>query len=156
MSMLVWNLLLAGIWMAMTELSTAHLIIGFVLGYFVLWLSPGMAQRSQYFRRVGQWVRFAGYFLRELTIATGRVAYDVLTPTPYMKPSVLGIPLDVETDMEIAMLAIVVTLTPGTLALDISSDRKTLYIHAMYVADPDAIRRDIKQGFERRILELLR
>jgi multicomponent Na+:H+ antiporter subunit E len=156
MSMLVWNLLLAGLWMAMTELSSTHMVIGFVLGYFVLWLSPGRGQRSRYFRRVGQGLRFAGFFLRELAIATARVAYDVLTPTPYMKPAVLGIPLDVETDTEIALLAIVVTLTPGTLALDISSDRKTLYVHAMYVTDPETIRRDIKQGFERRILELLR
>jgi multicomponent Na+:H+ antiporter subunit E len=156
MNMLLWNLLLAGIWMAMTGLSATQLIIGFVLGYFVLWISPGMAQRSRYFQRVGQALRFAGFFLRELTIATARVAYDVLTPTPYMKPAVLGIPLDVETDAEIAMLAIVITLTPGTLALDVSSDRKTLYVHAMYVTDPEAIRRDIKQGFERRILELLR
>lgn len=156
MNLLLWNLLLAGVWMAVTELSATHLLIGFVLGYFVLWLSPGLAQRSRYFRRVGQWVRFAGFFLRELSVATARVAYDVLTPTPYMKPSVLGIPLDAKTDAEIAMLAIVVTLTPGTLALDVSSDRKTLYVHAMYVKDPEEIRREIKQGFERRILELLR
>ncbi|WP_224242823.1 Na+/H+ antiporter subunit E [Hyalangium gracile] len=154
--MLTRNLALAGIWMAMTELSATQLIIGFALGYFVLWFSPGLAHRSNYFRRVGQGLRFTGFFLRELAIATARVAHDVLTPTPYMKPSVLGIPLDAETDAEIAMLAIVVTLTPGTLALDISSDRKTLYIHAMYVSDPEATRREIKQGFERRILELLR
>lgn len=156
MNLLLWNLFLAGLWMAMTELSATQLLIGFVLGYFILWISPGMAQRSRYFLRVSQALRFAGFFLRELTIASARVAHDVLTPTPYMKPAVLGIPLDVETDAEIAMLAIVVTLTPGTLALDVSTDRKTLYVHAMYVTDPETIRRDIKQGFERRILELLR
>lgn len=156
MRMLVWNLVLAGTWMAMTELSGTNLFIGFVLGYFVLWVSPGVAQRTRYFHRVGQGLRFLGFFLRELAVATARIAYDVLTPTPYMKPAVIGIPLDVETDMEIALLAIVVTLTPGSLALDVSSDRKTLYVHAMYVTDPEALRRDIKRGFERRILELLR
>jgi multicomponent Na+:H+ antiporter subunit E len=154
--MLVWNLVLAGLWMAMTELSGTNLFIGFVLGYFVLWVSPGVAQRTHYFRRVGQGLRFTGFFLRELAVATARISYDVLTPTPYMKPAVIGIPLDVETDAEIALLAIVVTLTPGSLALDVSSDRKTLYVHAMYVTDPEALRRDIKRGFERRILELLR
>jgi multicomponent Na+:H+ antiporter subunit E len=154
--MLVWNIILAGMWMAMTELSGTNLFIGFVLGYFVLWLSPGVAQRTHYFRRVGQGLRFTGFFLRELVVATARISYDVLTPTPYMKPAVIGVPLDVETDAEIALLAIVVTLTPGSLALDVSSDRKTLYVHAMYVTDPEALRRDIKRGFERRILELLR
>lgn len=156
MKTLVWNLVLAGTWMAMTELSAAHLLIGFVLGYFVLWISPGMAQRTRYFKRVGQGLRFAGFFLRELAVASARVAYDVLTPTPYMKPAVIAVPLDVETDAEIALLGIVVTLTPGTLALDVSTDRKTMYVHVMYVTTPEAIRRDIKQGFERRVLELLR
>ncbi|HZI16580.1 MAG TPA: Na+/H+ antiporter subunit E [Myxococcus sp.] len=156
MRMLVWNIVLAGMWMAMTELSGTNLFIGFVLGYFVLWLSPGAAQRTHYFRRVGQGLRFTGFFLRELVVSTARISYDVLTPTPYMKPAVIGVPLDVETDAEIALLAIVVTLTPGSLALDVSSDRKTLYVHAMYVTDPEALRRDIKRGFERRILELLR
>lgn len=156
MRMLVWNLVLAGTWMAMTELSGTNLFIGFVLGYFVLWLSPGMAPRTRYFRRVGQGVRFLGLFLKELAVSTARIAYDVLTPTAYMRPAVIGIPLDVETDVEIAMLAIVVTLTPGSLALDVSSDRKTLYVHVMYAEDPETVRRDIKRGFERRILELLR
>ena len=156
MRVLTWNLLLAVAWAAMTHLTAANVLAGFALGYVVLWLTPGLAQRTGYFRKVGQAVRFAGFFLKELAVATLRVAYDVLTPTEYMRPAVLGIPLDARTDAEIATLAIVVTLTPGTLALDVSSDRKTLYIHAMYVTDPYTVRRDIKQGFERRILELLR
>ena len=156
MSLLVWNLVLAGTWMAMTELSGTNLLIGFALGYFVLWISPGVNRRTRYFQRVGQGLRFAGFFLKELAVATARITYDVLTPTPYMNPAVIGVPLDVETDAEIAMLAIVVTLTPGSLALDVSSDRKTLYVHAMYMTDPETVRRDIKRGFERRILELLR
>jgi multicomponent Na+:H+ antiporter subunit E len=156
MNVLLSNLLLAGVWMALTSLSTTNLVVGFLLGYFVLWMSPGVARRTGYFRKASQGVRFAGFFLRELAIATARVSYDVLTPTAYMKPAVVGIPLDAETDAEIATLAILITLTPGTLALDVSADRKVLYVHAMYVTDPEALRREIKRGFERRVLELLR
>jgi multicomponent Na+:H+ antiporter subunit E len=153
---LLVNILLAGVWTAMTELSAANLAVGFLLAYGVLWLSPGLARKTSYFRKTGQALRFAGFFLRELAIATAKVSYDVVTPTAYMRPAVIGIPLDVESDAEIATLAILITLTPGTLALDVSSDRKTLYVHAMYVTDPEAIRREIKRGFERRVLELLR
>ena len=53
-------------------------------------------------------------------------------------------------------LANSITLTPGTLGLDVSEDRKTLYVHSMWVDDPDEVRREIKQGFERRVLELMR
>ncbi len=59
-------------------------------------------------------------------------------------------------DVEITLLANLVTLTPGTLSLDVSEDRSTLFVHAMFVDDPDVLRREIKHGFERRVLELLR
>ncbi|NNJ70240.1 MAG: Na+/H+ antiporter subunit E, partial [Kiritimatiellales bacterium] len=71
-------------------------------------------------------------------------------------PGVIGIPLDAETDLEITMLANIISLTPGTLSLDVSEDRKTLYIHAMYVINPEDLRNEIKDGLERRLLELLR
>ena len=54
------------------------------------------------------------------------------------------------------MLANLITMTPGTLSLDISPDRKTLYVHAMYIRDPEALRRDIQENFEPRVLALLR
>jgi multicomponent Na+:H+ antiporter subunit E len=47
-------------------------------------------------------------------------------------------------------------LTPGTLSLDVSPDRRTLYVHAMATTSPDDLRREIQQGFERRILEVFR
>jgi multicomponent Na+:H+ antiporter subunit E len=66
------------------------------------------------------------------------------------------LPLDARTDEEITMLANLVTLTPGTVCLDVSEDRRTMFIHAMFVNDPDELRNEIKQGLERRVLELLR
>jgi multicomponent Na+:H+ antiporter subunit E len=75
-----------------------------------------------------------------------------------MRPGVIAIPLNARTDVEITLLANLITLTPGTLSLDVSADRSVLYIHVMYIDndDIDAVRRKIKEGFERRILEVLR
>jgi multicomponent Na+:H+ antiporter subunit E len=58
--------------------------------------------------------------------------------------------------MEITFLANLITLTPGTLSLDVSDDRSVLYVHGMFVEDPQQMREQIKNGFERRVLELLR
>ncbi len=55
-----------------------------------------------------------------------------------------------------ALLASLIGLTPGSVVFDISEDRTTLYIHAFDCSDPDAERRKIAEGFERRILEALR
>jgi multicomponent Na+:H+ antiporter subunit E len=96
------------------------------------------------------------FFLKELILANVRVAYEIVTPWKVSHPGVIGIPLDAETDLEITALANVITLTPGTLSLDVSDDRKTLFIHAMFIDDPDTLRKEIKEGLERRLLAVLR
>jgi multicomponent Na+:H+ antiporter subunit E len=81
-----------------------------------------------------------------------------LASDSYVCPGVIGIPLDARTDVEIALLANLITLTPGSVSLDLSEDRRVLYIHAMYIdgRDVEAYRRSVKEGLERRVLELLR
>jgi multicomponent Na+:H+ antiporter subunit E len=105
---------------------------------------------------VGQVLNLALFFIWELILANLRVAYDVVTPRHHMRPGVIGVPLAAHTDLEITVLSSMISLTPGTLSLDVSADRKILYIHAMYIDDVDAVRRKIKDGFERRVLEVLR
>ena len=68
----------------------------------------------------------------------------------------MAIPLTAETDAEIAFLANLISLTPGTLSLDVSTDRRVLYIHAIDVQDVDKLRMDIKNGLEARLLEVMR
>jgi multicomponent Na+:H+ antiporter subunit E len=71
-----------------------------------------------------------------------------------MRPAIVAVPLDLTSDFQITLLANLITLTPGTLSLDISDDKKILYVHGMYVDDVDEFRRSIKQGFEKRVQEL--
>ena len=159
MQLFVTNVLISMLWALLTgRVSVGNLTVGFILGYFVLTLLyPRQEQtRNSYFRKSMQLVRFALFFAKELVVSSWRVAKDVVKPLPLMRPGVVGIPLDAETDLEITLLANVISLTPGTLSLDVSADRKTLYIHAMYISDPDDLRREIKDGLERRLLELLR
>src|SRR5690606_35550704 len=94
---------------------------------------------------------FLAYFFWELLLANFRVAYDVVTPTHFMRPGILAIPLDAETDLEITLLANMISLTPGTLSLDVSSDRRVLFVHTMYLEEVDAFK-----DCERRLLRVLR
>ena len=80
-------------------------------------------------------LRFAVFYIWDLILANFRVAYDVMAPTHRMRPGVVAIPLDAKTDVEITMLANLITLTPGSVSLDVSSDRRFLYLHAMYIDD---------------------
>jgi multicomponent Na+:H+ antiporter subunit E len=102
-------------------------------------------------RRLFFGVLFSCYFLWELTLANLRVAYDVVTPTHYMRPVILALPMDADTDIEITVLANLITLKPGTLSLDVSVDRKVLYVHSMYLEEPHEFKK-----FERRLLRVFR
>ncbi|MBN1220685.1 MAG: Na+/H+ antiporter subunit E [Anaerolineae bacterium] len=136
------------------QFTLSNFVVGFGLGFALLWLSQRVMGRSIYFRKVPQIINFIGFFIWELILANLRVAYDVVTPRHYMRPGVVAIPLDVTSDAEIVLLANLITLTPGTLSLDISDDRHTLYVHAMHIDDLEQFRRDIKEGFERRVQEV--
>ncbi len=107
-------------------------------------------------RKMLKIVRFIGFYIWELLISNLRILHDVLTPAHRMRPGIIAVPLDAKTDLEILVFSNLLTMTPGTLSLEISPDRKVLFIHAMYVEDADRFRQQIKQDFEARVLEILR
>ena len=66
----------------------------------------------------------------------------------------MAIPLDVTSDGEILLLSMLINITPGSVTIDLSNDRQTLYVHVMHMKSPDQTRREIKDGFERRVKRL--
>jgi multicomponent Na+:H+ antiporter subunit E len=156
--MLLGNMLLALAWAALQgEFSLATLLTGHVLGYLVLLslVKGGVLPPSPYVGKVYRAIALAGFFLWELVRANLRLALDVATPSYQMKPGIVAIPLEATRDAEILLLAMMINLTPGSVALDVSDDRTLMYVHVMYMESPDAARAEIKDGFERRIMELL-
>ena len=158
-NVILGNIFLPLVWMALTGAFTfANFAVGFVISTLALWLisSPADVTLIVYLTRFLRFVGFFVFFVWELLVANLRVAYEVLTPGFQMRAAIIAIPLDAESDLEITVLANLITLTPGTLSLDVSADRKTLYIHAMHVDDVEQFRRDIKQRMERRVIEVFK
>lgn len=156
MTLFALNLLLACVWAGwLGEWSLVNLVIGFVAGYAALWLIQPVLGSTDYFRKLPRAAGFLVFLACELLVSSLRVTWDIVTPRARRRPGVVAVPLDVRSELEITLLAVVITLTPGSLALDVSPDRSTLYVHEMFVDDPDAVRTRIKDGFERRIEELL-
>ena len=96
-------------------------------------------------------VQLLGFFVWELLLANGRVAVDVLRPRMAIQPAVVAIPLDITSDRAILLLSMLINITPGSVTIDLSDDRRTLYVHVMHMTSADASRREIKEGFERRV-----
>lgn len=156
MTLFLLNLLLALLWGAvMGSFSGVTLLAGFVLGYLVLLLARPAFGPSAYYAGLWRGLSFVLFYLWELVLSSARVAYDVLTPTLRAKPGIFRLPLRANTDGEITLLANLISLTPGTLSLDVSADRRVLYVHAMYLQDgPDALRRELSDSMERRVLRV--
>jgi multicomponent Na+:H+ antiporter subunit E len=151
------NLLLALAWVAMSgTFSVPNFAVGFVLGYGVLFAARRAIGGTSYFGKTRGAIGFVLFYAREVILANLRVAYDVVTPTHHMHPGIVAVPLDARTDVEITLLANLITMTPGTLSMDVSDDRSVLYVHGMFVGDPDEFAATVKHDFERRVLELLR
>jgi multicomponent Na+:H+ antiporter subunit E len=158
MNGLIINVLLALAWVALTgEVSFGNLVTGFAVGLLVLFFTRRIVGTPTYLVRLWRALGLLLFFLEEMIRSNLRVAYDVLTPGYHLRPGVIAIPLDARTDIEITLLANLITLTPGSFSLDVSVDRRVLYVHAMYLDENvDDYRRRIKDGFERRILEVTR
>lgn len=167
---MIWlNLLLALAWVATNGSYTpADWLVGLLFSFLVLRLSWRAFSTEpfsfgRYFRlrtrnpllTIWRWLRFLTFGFVEIVKSNIAVARAVLAPRLELDPGIIAIPLDVTSDAGITTLANLITLTPGTVSLDVSSDRKTLYIHAFSVGDPEQLRRDTKAVFERRVKELL-
>lgn len=154
MNGLVLNLLLAFAWAGMTgDFSFASLATGAVLGFFALWISAPLTGIDRlYFKRFWRTVYLALFFIWELLLSSVKVAWDVIRPVPRNNPALIEVPLSVKSDFEILLLTNLISLTPGTLSVDVTEDRETLIVHAMFADDPEDLIDDIKSGFERLIM----
>lgn len=156
--MLLANILLALAWTALQgELSLANLVLGYVLGYLVLQaLTRGGVLDQKFGGKVAAFFRLLLLLVWELVLANIRLTRDVVSPNHEMSPGVVRVPLDVRADGEILLLSALINLTPGSVVLDVSEDRRLLYVHVMHMKTPEQSRDEIKSGFERRVLELMR
>lgn len=157
MNLFLINILLAaGFMIALESFTLETLFIGLAVGYGALWLTRPLYQDKRYFQRVPMVIRLLFFFIKALLVSNLRVLWDVVTPSHSSRPGIIRLPLDARTDVEIMLVANLISLTPGTLSIDLSEDRRHLYVHVMFLDDVDAVRRELKNGLERRVLEVLR
>jgi len=156
---LLFNVMLAAIWVTLRRNPTlAEFVIGFFYGYVSLWLFRDILRRREvgvepvpprdYFAAYLNTLRFLARFLREVVVANLQMVRIVLSPRIRVRPGIIRYPLDVRTDSGITLLADSITLTPGTLTVDVAPDRSALYIHVIDIDEPERVRRQIKQSLE--------
>lgn len=157
MNIFLLHTFLALSWAALAgSFTLASLLVGYVLGYAALWVAKPLFGGNPYFERLPRVLKLILLFFYELIVSSLRVVWDVVTPTHLSRPGIIAVPLDTDDEGAILLIANLISLTPGTLSLDLSPDRKILYVHSMFIDDPDELRRELKSGMERSVIEALR
>ena len=99
-------------------------------------------------------LRLLWSFVVELVLSNFAVARVVLRPHLDVRPGIVAYKTELRTDLAITLLANMITLTPGTLTVDVEENRSTLYIHTLNVRDPKEVTQSIRKAFETHLLEL--
>lgn len=101
--------------------------------------------------RILRLIGFILFYFKEILAASLFVAWDIVTPKDYMKPGIVEVPVDLKKEIAIIAFANLVSMTPGSLTVDLSSDRKKMYVHVMYLYDKEAFIKRTKEQLEKRI-----
>jgi multicomponent Na+:H+ antiporter subunit E len=153
----VLTLILAFIWAAITgNFTLLNLLLGAAIGIVALFILRASLAPPRRLRQVRRVASLAALFSYELLMSAVKVAIIVVKPNlrSTLRPGIIAVPLDVKSNAEITLLANLITLTPGTLSIDLSEDRSKLYVHVITLETPEAVIADIKNGFEKKVMEV--
>lgn len=155
------NLLLSLVWVALTgHFNYPNFMFGYIIGFFILWLlartMKSESDQKSYFYRVPKILMFILFFIQDMIKANIDVTIDILTPRLNINPGIIAYKHGFKTDFEITMFTNIVALSPGTMVVKVSNDKKTLYIHSLYLRDKEKFIKRMKNGLERKLIEILR
>src|SRR5690625_1529651 len=154
MTQFVINIVIAFVWMLLQEqLTWESFILGYVIGLAVLYFTVRRLDMPLYTKPIVAFFKLSVVFFIEVVKSSVRVAYVVLHPRLPVSPGLITVPLDVKSDEAITMLAGLISMTPGSLSVEVSDDRAFLYVHALEADDPEGSVAEFKHVFERRIME---
>ncbi len=133
----LFNLFLALLWCMLTGSGDPwNFVAGLAVGAVVVSVQSNVTGQGPYLGRGLKLLRFTWYFLQVLVKANLQIAWDIITPGFSHSPRLLRYPVGHLNDVHTTALANTITLTPGTLAVDVSPDGEWLYLHCMYAEDP--------------------
>ncbi|TRZ39706.1 Na+/H+ antiporter subunit E [Niallia circulans] len=149
------NVFLGFMWMVMTvSFEPVAFLKGYLFGLLIIYIFRNFFSARFYLLRIVAVLKLAYIFIRELIGSNIAVVKTVLKPKLNMQPGIFAYPTILEKDWEITLLANLITLTPGTLVIEVSPDNKILYVHAIDINDAQESIDSIKGTFEKAILEV--
>jgi multicomponent K+:H+ antiporter subunit E len=151
------SVLLAVLWLLLNQsLSLGHVLLGAGLGLAIGWGLRSMLPELPRVYAPLKAVVFVVLLLRDIVVANIQVARLVLSPIERLRPRIVEVPLDVDEPTIASVLVAVVTLTPGTVCIDLDLDARKLTVHALDAQDEATVIAGIKSHYERPLKEIFR
>lgn len=143
------------IWLLLNNsFSLGNIVLGTIFGLLIPWLTQGFFPEKIIVRKPLVLLRFLGLVLWDIMLANVIVALRILGSPQRLNPGFMRVPLDTTSPMTISLLANTISLTPGTVSCDLSSDHTSLLVHALHLEDAQAEIAQIKARYEAPLKEV--
>ncbi len=151
----VHSLLLFIVWLLLNNtVAPGHLVLAAFLAIGIPLLTAGMQDPQPSFRKPLLTIRYTLIVIGDIIVANFEVALLVVGPSKRLNPAFIAVPLNIQHELPITILASTVSLTPGTVSAEISDDKKWLYVHVLHLTNKEALITLIKQRYERPLMEI--
>lgn len=110
----------------------------------------------RYLKRTYRLIVFLLYYLKEMVKANLLLARDILSPKMRIHPGIVKVHIHAKSDAQTLALFNLITMTPGSLCLDVSDDHKCIYVHGLYVKSHDDFENEIVDGIEKQMMEIFK
>ncbi len=146
---------LLALWLLLNNsVSAGHIVLGSILALCIPWLTVRLNPPRQTIRRPMLALRYLLVLLWDILVSNVLVAIQVLGPTHKLQPAFIAVPLELTAELPITVLASSISLTPGTVSVDVSKDRRWLYVHVLSMDDEEETIAGIKDRYERPLKEI--
>lgn len=152
----VHSVLLFVVWLLLNNsMSPGHIVLATFFAIAIPLITNPMRDEKPSLKKPWLAIRYLFRVLGDIVVANFQVAALVVGPIRRLDPGFVAVPVDMQSDLGITILASTVSLTPGTVSAEISEDKQWLYVHALHLTDEDALIAEIKQRYEAPIKEIL-
>ena len=150
------TLILTAVWVLLqNQISAGMVVFGFILGMIIPRMTAIWWPDTPKGIRFDKMIVYSLIVMWDILVANVQVAWIVLTVSNNrLKPAWIVIPLELKQPEAITVLAGTITLTPGTVSADLSDEGHSLLVHVLHTEEPDAVRDEIKNRYERRLMEI--
>lgn len=148
------SLLLWFVWQILHDFSRGHMVLGALFAIVIPWIVAPLSEKEAVAKKPIKALMFTFRLLIDIAVSNYDVAKRVLQSNRSLKPAFIAVPLDIKEPVPLTIFTSSVSLTPGTVSVELSDDRKWLYVHVLHLEDEQALIKLIKDRYEAPLKEI--